>query len=207
MGRRPLAPAVDKNSNDIGGNTHDTDYFQGGLLYIDVNPQRPLVPGWMSHLVNDGATVLFNTEQGVLDYYSASRTAKNCVHVPFGPAPILATVTTRKVKKGEELLTTYGCTYWLDALLKKEHHHQQQQQHDQDVLLCTTTIATTIGTDITDAIQEQATETARDILKCMQGVMTRRQNEVLDLYEMFDATMTHMHNSGNTMTKMTTTSA
>ena len=90
MGKRPLAPAaVDNNNNNNndngGGDAPDTDYFQGGLLYIDVNPQRPLVPGWMSHLVNDGATVLVNTEQGVLDYYAASRAAKNCVHVPFGP--------------------------------------------------------------------------------------------------------------------------
>ena len=172
MGKRPLAPAAVDNNNDNnsnnngGGEAPDTDYFQGGLLYIDVNPQRPLVPGWMSHLVNDGATVLVNTEQGVLDYYSASRAAKNCVHVPFGPSPILATVTTRKVKKGQELLTTYGCTYWLDALLQTP----------------------SITTDITDAIQEQATETARDILKCRQGVVVRRQNEVFELYEIFQAT-------------------
>jgi SET domain len=172
MGKRPLAPTAVDNNNDNDNNSNgggvapDTDYFQGGLLYIDVNPQRPLVPGWMSHLVNDGATVLDNTEQGVLDYYSASRAAKNCVHVPFGPSPILATVTTRKVKKGQELLTTYGCTYWLDALLQ----------------------TTSKTTDITDAIQEQATETARDILKCRQGVVVRRQNEVFELYEIFQAT-------------------
>jgi SET domain len=177
MGKRPLAPAAVDNNNDSyngGGATPDTDYFQGGLLYIDVNPQRRLVPGWMSHLVNDGATVLVNTEQGVLDYYSASRAAKNCVHVPFGPSPILATVTTRKVKKGQELLTTYGCTYWLDALLKS--HNQQQQQSQQ---------TPSITTDITDAIQEQATETARDILKCRQGVVVRRQNEAFELHEIF----------------------
>jgi SET domain len=175
MGKRPLAlAAVDSNnSNDNGGG--DEDYFQGGLLYIDVNPQRPLVPGWMSHLVNDGATVLVNTEQGVLDYYSASRAAKNCVHVPFGPSPILATVTTRKVKKGQELLTTYGCTYWLDALLQNRVDDQQQQ-------------TPSITTDITDAIQEQATETARDILKCRQGVAVRRQNEAFELHEIFQAT-------------------
>jgi hypothetical protein len=65
--------------------------------------------GFDSHRVNDGATVISNTELGALSYYQTSRAAANCVHVPFGPSPLLATVTTRKVKKGEELLTTYGC--------------------------------------------------------------------------------------------------
>lgn len=66
--------------------------------------------GFDSHRVNDGATVISNTELGALSYYQSSRAAANCVHVPFGPSPLLATVTTRKVKKGEELLTTYGCS-------------------------------------------------------------------------------------------------
>jgi hypothetical protein len=66
--------------------------------------------GFDSHRVNDGATVLSNTDRGALTYYQSSRAAANCVHVPFGPSPLLATVTTRKVKKGEELLTTYGCS-------------------------------------------------------------------------------------------------
>ena len=87
----------------------------------------------------------------------------------------MATVTTRKVKKGQELLTTYGCTYWLDALLQNRVDDQQQQ-------------TPSITTDITDAIQEQATETARDILKCRQGVAVRRQNEAFELYEIFKAT-------------------
>ena len=66
--------------------------------------------GFDSHRVNDGATVLSNTEHGALSYYQASRAVANCVHVPFGPSPLVATVTTRKIKKGEELLTTYGCS-------------------------------------------------------------------------------------------------
>ena len=51
-------------------------------------------------------------------YCETSRAGKNCVLVPLGPAPLkplMAYVTTRSVGMGEELLTTYGCEYWLSA--------------------------------------------------------------------------------------------
>lgn len=179
MGRRPLATPDETTTTTTTVPSNDC-CFQGGLLYIDVNPQRPLVSGWMSHLVNDGAIVNSNTEQGVLDYYAASNRVKNCVHVPFGPSPILATVTTRKVKKGQELLTTYGCTYWLDALrLPLTVSNDVAGTASSPTATCST------PTDITDAIQVQVTETARDILTCMQGVVVRRQNEVSDLHRAF----------------------
>lgn len=66
--------------------------------------------GFDGHRVNDGATILTNDEAGTLAYYHASRLLKNCIHVPFGPCPILALIATRNVLCGEELLTTYGCS-------------------------------------------------------------------------------------------------
>ena len=45
-----------------------------------------------------------------LAYYHSSRLLKNCIHVPFGPCPVLALIATRNVLCGEELLTTYGCS-------------------------------------------------------------------------------------------------
>lgn len=95
MGKRPLMKI-------------DVAQLGGASVFIDVDADRPDAPGWSGHRVNDGATVLSNSEEGVLAYYRASRKAKNCAFTPFGPAPILAIVTTRKVEKGEELFCTYG---------------------------------------------------------------------------------------------------
>lgn len=139
--------------------------FDGGALFVDVNPHQPLVPGWMGHLVNDGATVASTAEQSILEYYAASRAAKNCVHIPFGPSPMLVTITTRKVKKGQELFTTYGCNYWIDALLGPA---------EMDTV------------EITPAIQDEVKETARDIFLALQGANTRRQSEAEDLQASFD---------------------
>lgn len=66
--------------------------------------------GFDGHRVNDGATIITNDEAGILAYYHASRLLKNCIHVPFGPCPVLALIATRNILCGEELLTTYGCS-------------------------------------------------------------------------------------------------
>lgn len=142
-----------------------TQAFEGGALFVDANPHQPLIDGWMGHLVNDGAIVASSSEQSILDYYAATRAAKNCVHVPFGPSPIQATVTTRKVKKGQELFTTYGCSYWMDALMGS---------------------AGMDAVEISPAIQEEVKETARDIFMALQGVNARRQAEAMELQASFD---------------------
>ena len=118
-------------------------------LYLDVNPEREIVGAWVSQMINDGAAVESNSEEGVLDYYQASGKKRNCIHIPWGPSPIMATVTTKKVKKGEELFTTYGGTYWLGVWL--DIHGEE-------------------GVGITDSIQEKIKETATELLKCMQSV-------------------------------------
>jgi len=69
------------------------ELFGGEAMYIDVDPTVQVDPGWLSHFINDGATVdLPGDEACMLDYYTRSRAAKNCVHVPFGPCPVIATV-------------------------------------------------------------------------------------------------------------------
>jgi len=129
----------------------EADFGEDAQLFVDVNPSRvDLRSCWNGHLVNDGATLSENTEKGMLDYYVASGKRKNCVHIPFGPSPLLAVVTTRKVKKGEELFTTYGCLYWLEAIIRPDEE-------------CA---------DVTEAIQLKARETAQDILASMQSAQS-----------------------------------
>ena len=84
--------------------------------WIDANPARPLTPGWAGSLVNDGARCDAPDEASVVAYYAASAARKNVALVPVGPAPLMAYVTTRAVREGDELLTTYGCEYWLAAV-------------------------------------------------------------------------------------------
>jgi hypothetical protein len=75
----------------------------------------------------------------------------------------LATVTTQKVKKGQELFATYGCNYWLDAL-----------GGDEEL------------TDITQAIQDQVKEAAMDIFTSMKSVTVTDVNEAGRLQNAFD---------------------
>ena len=134
-------------------------------LYLDVNPQRDIVPGWVSQFINDGATVESNSESGVLEYYQASKRAKNCIHIPFGPSPIMATVTTKKVKKGEELLTSYGGTYWLGVWL---------DVHGEE------------GVDVTPAIQKEIRESANDLFGSMKNAKMVYGNQIEALKFVFD---------------------
>jgi len=134
-------------------------------IYLDVNPDRPIVDGWASQMINDGAKITANTEEGVLAYYQASKREKNCIHIPFGPSPIMATVTTKKVKKGQELLTTYGGTYWLGVWL--DIHGEE-------------------GVGITNAIQTEIKETATDLVKSMQSVSVVYGNQLEALQSEFD---------------------
>ena len=86
-------------------------------LLVDINPNRICHPPWIGHFINDGATLEINSEQGIMDYNQQSQEAKNCIHaVPFGPLPIMASVTTRDVKEGEELFASYGGSYWVQYL-------------------------------------------------------------------------------------------
>jgi SET domain len=129
------------------------ELFDGDALFIDVDPNRVDRVGWKGHYVNDGAVVEACEEAGILQYYQRSRLLKNCVHVPFGPCPMLAVVATRKVKKGEELFTTYGGSYWLEKLMP-----------GMDV-------------DVTDAIRQEGLGVAKDIFISMQSIALTYERE------------------------------
>jgi len=137
--------------------------FGSSRLYIDVKPNRPLGDRWIGHLVNDGATVRSNSEQGMLDYYAASRKRKNCVNIPFASSPILATVTTRDVKKNEELFTSYGCMYWIDALIEGGE----------------------ICADVTEAVLLEAKSTAQDLFDTMRTVCKMYATQQDELQDQF----------------------
>ena len=134
-------------------------------LYLDVNPKRDIVDGWVSQMINDGATVDENSEEGVLEYYRQTKITKNCIHIPFGPSPIIATVTTKKVKKGDELFTSYGGTYWLGVGL---------DVHGEE------------GVNVTPRIQEEINETANDLFASMKRVKTLYSNQLEALQTEFD---------------------
>ena len=110
FGSRPLMGA--DVSRDLGGSSIFVDVDVAPRMGEDGAEVATIASsrGFDGHRVNDGATVLSNDERGALDYYRASRAAKNCVHVPFGPSPLLALVSTKKIRRGDELLTTYGCS-------------------------------------------------------------------------------------------------
>jgi len=140
------------------------DFGEDAQLFVDVNPNREDSSGcWNGHFVNDGATVSENSEQGMLDYYDASQKRKNCVHIPFGPSPMLAVVTTKKVKKGDELFTTYGCLYWLETIIKPGEE-------------CA---------DASEAVRLKARDTAQDILIAMRSAQTMYTNQQAEIEETF----------------------
>jgi len=81
--------------------------------YVDASPERAHVAGWLAHLANDAATVGASaTEAEICAYYEACAAACNCVMLPFGQ--VCALVTTRDVAEGDELLLSYGHTYWME---------------------------------------------------------------------------------------------
>jgi len=139
-------------------------------LYLDVNPNRndELDSIWTSHFINDGASLLQSkmNAESISRYYIQSTRAKNCVHIPFGPSPILATITTRKVKKGEELFTTYGAVYWLACV--------EDSGDDSSAAF------------MTETIQNQIVESARDLRRAMSSASTGYSNEIADLVNAFN---------------------
>mmetsp|Transcript_4409 Transcript_4409/g.9184 ORF Transcript_4409/g.9184 Transcript_4409/m.9184 type:complete len:341 (-) Transcript_4409:256-1278(-) len=153
LGSRPLMKADIKQE------------LEAETIFIDVDMTQQEKPGFISHRINDGATVAANSEEGVLEYYQSSRRAKNCVHIPFGPSPLIATVTTKKVKKGDELFTTYGCSYWLEALVKE-----------------TEEMDTT-----TELIISEARNVAMDVLKASRDAAVTNASEAEVLQDIFDA--------------------
>eukprot|EP00980_Cylindrotheca_fusiformis_P007528 scaffold1561_cov129-Cylindrotheca_fusiformis.AAC.20 len=131
-------------------------------LYLDVNPNREVSPAWVSQFINDGAIMPDNTESGISVYYKESKLKKNCIHIPFGPSPILATIATKKIKKGEELFTSYGCVYWIGVQFPNEE-----------------------GSRMTEQIQQQINDSAQDLFSAMNLASTRYVNQMQELQSAF----------------------
>jgi hypothetical protein len=174
--------------------------LRGRPLFVDVNPQRATGRPihchdattntttaassssssssgcFLAHLVNDGSVVREASEQGLVDYYTSSRQRKNCVFISFGPAPVLALVTTCDVPRGEELLTSYGANYWMERLA-------------QDVDGVAGCIAS--GDENEDIITNQVLalvrESARDILVSMRAAHATYGHQQDALTKIWDA--------------------
>jgi hypothetical protein len=60
-------------------------------MFLDVNPNRKVMDGWVSHIINDGAAMKspFSSnngneiEQSMLEYYQESKAMQNCIHIPL----------------------------------------------------------------------------------------------------------------------------
>ena len=96
------------------GNRAKEAEFDGAMI-VDCNPNREDESGWVAHRINDGAQILSNDESGVLEYCNQSLERQNSVIAPWGPSPLLAAFATKDLKEGEEIFTSYGLSYWLDA--------------------------------------------------------------------------------------------
>lgn len=134
-------------------------------LYIDVNPNNKQIhPSWLSHYINDGAMLNPNEEDSVVAYYKRSSQRRNCVHVPFGPVPLMASVATKTVPKGEEFFTTYGFEYWSEQVLQDAGWEEEERWYQQ---------LEALG----PRIQQQAEE-AEDALKQAVGAVEKSYPEV-----------------------------
>lgn len=102
----------------LGNRPPEAEY--DGTMIVDCNPNRPDIPGWIAHRINDGAIIEENTERGILSYLEKSMQKQNVVISPWGPSPLLAAFTTKDICKGEELFTSYGVSYWLDATFSEQ---------------------------------------------------------------------------------------
>uniref|UniRef100_A0A7S1YRC1 SET domain-containing protein n=1 Tax=Ditylum brightwellii TaxID=49249 RepID=A0A7S1YRC1_9STRA len=157
---------------DIDDNASLIATMENTPLYLDVNPNRDnrqigkASSMWVSHYINDGASLDPNNNSndddgGVSAYYTASKSKKNCIHIPFGPSPIIATISTKKIKKGEELFTSYGCVYWLGS-------------------------NTQSSPAMTNKIQLQIQESAQDLFSSMNTSSVRYANQIEALENIFD---------------------
>ena len=81
--------------------------------FVDCNPQKPEMTGWLAHRANDAVCCLGTGETDMLSYLHTCAMECNCYLVPFGgAAPILALVTNREITRGDELLWSYGHEHW-----------------------------------------------------------------------------------------------
>lgn len=97
------------------GNQAFQQHFPGSVVFCDANSNSKLEnPAWQAHRINDGSIIRENTEDAIRNYYRDCLVRQNVVFVPCGPCTVA--VTTKDVEKGQELFTSYGRSYWLNAI-------------------------------------------------------------------------------------------
>lgn len=96
-------------------------------IFVDVNPQREDVPGWLAHRANDASICTGPDEKALRQYYTTSERECNCEIVPFGKiTPIMALMTKRTIRKDEEILLCYEHGYWI-----QEKRNTLWEQHNE----------------------------------------------------------------------------
>lgn len=84
------------------------------------SPERAL---YMGHLANDGACPPDTmTPAEVMQYEDDSFAARNAAQLTAGDGMFVMTVATRDIAEGEEVLVTYGTSWW-----RAYHTHMMQQ--------------------------------------------------------------------------------
>ena len=76
------------------------------------DPQRDDDPAYLGHLANDGAAIAFEDEPSRKAYAAASAACANAAHVSLEGLHH-ATVATAPIKRGDEVLVSYGEPFWL----------------------------------------------------------------------------------------------
>lgn len=118
-------------------------------LWIDADPAKELVAGWLGHLVND-ATMCASSEQAeIARYYRETAARENCALVPFGDAcPIMSIVTTRDVDAGVELLQAYSHDYWTQDADYTPETLRVAQARAEDKMAAAQSVATAYAAEI-----------------------------------------------------------
>jgi hypothetical protein len=91
---------------------------------------------YLGHLANDGACppeTMSPTE--IMQYEDASYAARNAAQLTAGDGIFVMTVATRDIAKGEEVLVTYGKSWW------RAYHVHTMQQRDTKTHIRTPPIA------------------------------------------------------------------
>lgn len=97
---------------DSYGLALDDDYALVGIPYLDADA------AYLGHYCNDGAR-LVGGEEGVDAYVEASGQASNAEHVEIDGLHMV-TVASRAIRRGAEVLVTYGEDYWIEFLEREE---------------------------------------------------------------------------------------
>lgn len=93
-----------------GAPQRPADTSEPSLSSVLGDPDRVDDPAYLGHMLNDGA--ICTSEALRPTYTSESSSARNAEPVQLEGCH-LAIVATRDVRRGEELLLTYGAAYWL----------------------------------------------------------------------------------------------